>query len=210
MVLIDKERSKNLLIYIACFCITISHLLTYSLSIFRWIGILLITIPILYRCLTYGVEREKTKNIMIGVFVLLTGTCVCGTTISQKIMSIMYIVVLFLWYGYSGDFLNNRDNFLAMSLGIGSGCVFGLLLTWNQVVSQISSSGAYTYVTRIRVYGGFSHPNIFGAMLASSLGCMLLYLFFLPHGCFKGFRNIARFLFIIAYCGSDFCIGCID
>ena len=172
---VREERIINLIIFVSCFCITISHVLVYSLSIFRWIGIGLITLGIIWKTLCSGFGRKTTINAITVIFVMTLCTILCETSFSQKVVSEFYFIVLCVWIFYSEHFIHRKENFLFMGLGGGLACITGLIITRSYIGAQLRG----VYSTRIRVYGGFSHPNILGAMLATAFLEVMLYLYFL-------------------------------
>lgn len=172
---VREEKIINFIIFVSCFFITISHLLVYSLSVFRWIGIGLITLGIIWKTSCCGFAKKVTTGAIIIFFIMTLCTIICETSLVQKAVSEFYFVVLCVWLFYSEYLIHKKENFLLMSLGGGFACIVGLILTRSYVIAQLRG----VYSSRIRVYGGFSHPNIFGAMLATAFVEGMLYLYFL-------------------------------
>lgn len=187
---VREEKMINLILFVSCFCITISHLVVYSLSIFRWIGIGMITLGIIWKTSYWGFEKKATTGTIIAIFVMTLCTIICETSFPQKAVSEFYFVVLCVWLFYSGHFIHRKENFLFMSLGGGLACIAGLILTRSYIGAQLRG----VYSSRIRVYGGFSHPNILGAMLATAFLEGMIYLYFLKK---NEIKFVTRVVFVI-------------
>lgn len=170
----ENEKRINVELFIATFCITISHLLTYSLSVFRWIGIFILTIEIFYHTRKCGFKRVQTNRFIAIFVVLLMCAVLCQTTLLQKMVSILYYLTLLIWFSYSGNLIRYKENILAMGLGGGIACLLGLFMTRNLINSQMNNM----FITRRRIYGGFAHPNILGAMLATAILEVALFIYF--------------------------------
>lgn len=194
---VRKEKITDFILFVSCFCITISHLVVYSLSIFRWIGIGLITLGIVRKASRCGFEKKATTGTIIVFTVMSLCTILCETTFTQKAVSEFYFAVLCIWLFYSERFIQKKDNFLFMSLGGGSACIVGLILTRSYIGAQLRG----VYSSRIRVYGGFSHPNILGAMLATAFLEGLLYLYLLKENEIKLTTKVVLIAYEIVLAG---------
>lgn len=85
--------------------------MVYSLSIFRWIGIGLITLGIVRKASRCGFEKKETTGTIIVFTVMSLCTILCETTFTQKAVSEFYFAVLCIWLFYSERFIQKKTTF---------------------------------------------------------------------------------------------------
>lgn len=118
--------------------------------------------------------QKNELLIFLILLILLTGSCAFqNTSISGKITSITFYITFLIWTLLSYKFINKRVHILYISCGILFGVVIGLVLTFNEVISQLAS----IYNTRSRLWGGFTHPNHLGGIISSSIIGLYVYNF---------------------------------
>ena len=171
---ISRERISNIFFLIACFIITISYSTITgnydSWNNIKFVGFILILLALVFGESTGGESgirlHIRSKYLFLAMyFVAFTVASVAtqDLSITGSIMALFYTGVLLMYVFRGYVILKNPKSYFYGAVGILAGVVLVLYLSRSTLLIQwmIARNG------RIRVFGLFSHPNIYASILFS-------------------------------------------
>ena len=172
--MIKKNLKLELVvIWLIFFLQTMSFLMTLNLNFLKYISIFILNGLVILKCIKNGIN-EKDLAIFLILFIILLLSCAFqNTLISGKISSIVFYITFLTWSLLSYKIINKREQILYVVYGISIAVIIGLVITFNEVLSQLAS----IYNSRTRLWGGFTHPNHLGGIVSSAIIGLYTYKF---------------------------------
>ena len=138
--MIKKNLKLELVvIWLIFFLQTMSFLMTLNLNFLKYISIFILNGLVILKCIKNGIN-EKDLVIFLILFIILLLSCAFqNTLISGKISSIVFYITFLTWSLLSYKIINKREQILYVVYGISIAVIIGLVITFNEVLSQLAS-----------------------------------------------------------------------
>lgn len=190
-----KKKGKIILITMIYFIITLSYLEIFkNISNVKFIGIFLMDLFMLKEYFLYKQKFVKKELYILISVMYLFGliSLLQGHNIGYYVYSLFYGFQLSVLFIYSHKLFESTTDILFASAGILLALIMGILSVPDAFLLQ-----GYG---RLRAYGGFLHPNTFGATSFSVMVGIILHLLFVKKNILIKLFEILLIIFLMYCC----------
>lgn len=165
-----KKEHKLMIMF---FLTTISYVESLGLSSLKYVSIAYSIFIIVNSLIKKGFKKKDFKVSLILFLPLSISAIFQNLTITQLIFADFFYLSLILWSLFGYKVIKEQEDILGSAVGILMGLIFGLIISFDIVISQMNS----IYNSRNRMWGGFSHPNQLASIALSACIGIILYLY---------------------------------